>query len=509
MSARPLLEAEPPTARALPAVVIGTLAAPCLFLAYLPMTDLPQHIAVMSMLQNLGDPAFGFDAYYEAAPDRTLYYFTYAIALALANLVPLDIAVRVVVFLSAIAYPLGVLAVLRATGRPGALALLALPLMYNRPFFWGFANFNLALGMALLAIALLERGRRGLAGELALAALCAASVFTHLYGVAILLGYLCLWLVVADSHDRRALVPRLPALSPLAIGTAAWLWLGRGVEGRGWLYFESLTHRVRQLENSVIGGYPNWSDELLLAAMLAAAAFFAAGTFPWSRARWNALGRCERIFAVYAALNLVLYFALPTHIESALFIHFRHALLAVAFLPLLARWPGEPTTRRAATALLAGLAALTFAVHWSHLIRFDREARSFDEVIAQLPDAPRVYSLSWDQEGAVTETHAYHHFHAYIQARRGGLISFSFPELFWNIPVRVREEAGIPKPGGDSEWIPELYDEESVGYYYDYVLVRRHEKRPGVESFENFPYDRIYSNPPWEVYRRRANARSE
>ena len=143
------------------------------------------------------------------------------------------------------------------------------------------------------------------------------------------------------------------------------------------------------------------------------------------------------------------------------------------------------------------------------VFELSEELKKHERTNAPYHEFLRVPSLSWDQEGAVTETHAYHHFHAYIQARRGGLISFSFPELFWNIPVRVREEAGIPKPGGDSEWIPELYDEESVGYYYDYVLVRRHEKRPGVESFENFPYDRIYSNPPWEVYRRRASADTE
>jgi len=52
---------------------------------------------------------------------------------------------------------IAVFAVLRATGKSGVLALLALPLMYNRAFFWGFFNFNLALGMSLVAFALLAR----------------------------------------------------------------------------------------------------------------------------------------------------------------------------------------------------------------------------------------------------------------------------------------------------------------------------------------------------------------
>jgi len=493
-----LLEPESTAASRLPPAIVVVLALPCLFLAYLPMTDLPQHTAVISILKNLGDPAFGFDAYYEAAPERTLYYFTYGIALALAKILPLEFVMRIIVFLSAIAYPLGVLAVLRATGRPGALALLALPLMYSRSYFWGFANFDLALGMALFAVALLERGARNARGEVALAALCVAIVLTHVYGVAIVLGYVCLRLLVGD---RRALLKRLPALSPLAVGALGWIYVGRDVEGRGGSYFPSLAERLLGFEDSVIGGYPDSSDEILLAAMLAAIAFFAAGALPWSRARWHALGRCERTFALYSVLNLALYLALPMHLASGQHIHFRHALLAVAFMPLLAQAPVGPGARRIAPAVLAGLTALTFAIHWSHLFRFDREARSFDDVIARLPDAPKVYYLDWDRSGRVTETYAYHHFHAYIQARRGGVISFSFPEMFWNIPVRLREAAGVPSPAEESEWINRLFDYDEIGDFYDYVLVRKRARQRGVESLAKFPYERIYSNPPWELYR--------
>jgi hypothetical protein len=74
MTGSPLPESESALARWLPPAAIVVLAAPCLFLAYLPMTDLPQHTAVTSILKNLGDPAFAFDAYYEATaqpPDTT------------------------------------------------------------------------------------------------------------------------------------------------------------------------------------------------------------------------------------------------------------------------------------------------------------------------------------------------------------------------------------------------------------------------------------------------------
>ena len=143
------------------------------------------------------------------------------------------------------------------------------------------------------------------------------------------------------------------------------------------------------------------------------------------------------------------------------------------------------------------------------MIRFDREARGFDDVIAQLPDAPRVYFLNQDVSGSVIETYAYLHFHAYIQARRGGLISFSFPELFWNIPVRLREDAGIPVPTEESEWSGQNFYYNEVGNFYDFVLVRGPEKRPGVDPLADSPYERIYSNPPWELYQHPADTAVE
>lgn len=497
--------APPWTSRWGPPAVILALAAPTLFLAYLPMTDWPQHIAVVSMLQHIDDPRFGFGEFYELAPERTLYFFTYALALGLAEFLPLALAMRLVVFLSAIAYPLGVLAVLRATGRPGILALLSLPLMYNRAFFWGFVNFNLALGMSLLAVALLARPTRNARSDLALAALCTAIVFTHAYGTAFMLGYTCLWLAIGE---RRALLRRALPLAPLALGAVAWLVLGHRGEGRGALEFRPLLDRLIWFEDAVLGGYPNWSDEILHGLMLTAVAVLCARTLPWSRKRWRALGHCQRILTLYAGLNFALYWVLPTDIEMALLIYFRHALLAVALLPMLASDHELRDSPIASRALLAALTALTFAVHWTHLVRFDREARPFERVVEKLPDAPKLYFLSWDRKGSVVQTIPYHHFHAYVQARRGGLISFSFPEMFWNIPVRMRDDAGVPEQDKRLEWRPWLYDYDAFGYFYDYVLVRtsRDEHR-GVETLEKFPYELFYADPPWELYRRPLAAR--
>ena len=52
-----------------------------------------------------------------------------------------------------------------------------------------------------------------------------------------------------------------------------------------------------------------------------------------------------------------------------------------------------------------------------------------------------------------------------------------------------------------SEWNARLFDYDEVGDFYDYMLVRKSAEQRGVESLAKFPYERIYSNPPWELYR--------
>ena len=146
--------------------------------------------------------------------------------------------------------------------------------------------------------------------------------------------------------------------------------------------------------------------------------------------------------------------------------------------------------------------ALGVAVHWTHLVRFDREARPFERIIAQIPDAPKIYFLDWGNSDSVVQTRPYHHFHAHIQAKRGGLTSFGFPKRFWNIPVRMRDDAGIPEVAHDVEWHPELFDYDGVGYFYDFVLVCRgpHDEG-GVHTLPSFPYELVYEDPPWSLYR--------
>ncbi len=486
-----------PRARLLSALLLVLLLAPAATLSYLPMTDLPQHLAVTSILWNLHDPAFGFAAWYEPAWDRSLYMLPYLLALAFAPFAPLEVGMRVVVVLSLALLPIGVFALLRALGKPEWLALLALPLVYNRVFFWGFVHFQLALGLALLALAILVRPPRGWASELALAALCVLIVVSHPYGILILAGYILLWLLFGE---RRALARHALALSPLSLGALVWGLYAEAHPNATRVVFSPLLERLDDFEESVLGGYRDASEAHLMIGFLTAWAVLAAPVFPVSRKRWRALTHHERVLWAFAGANLLLFAVIPWQTGLLTELHPRHAVIAMAVLPALAAREGSPRRARRAIAALALLAVITIANSWVHLVRFDREARGFDEVVERIPFGSRIVALTWDANGAVMRTWPYWHFRAYAQARRGGLIAKSFPRMFRNIPVRLRADARLPDSPPSLEQRPSLFDYRAFGFAYDHVLVRTGETK-GRDRFPEFPYRLVFEAPPWQLWR--------
>ncbi len=476
---------------------IAVLGLPALVFRYLPMTDLPQHLAVASILQHHRDPSFGFASYYTVDLTHTPYLLPYLLMLAFGMVMSLPAAMHGVAFLAIVAYPIGVVALLRASGKPCWLAVLALPLVYNRAVFWGFLNYSLSIGLALAAFAFYVDPRRSTARTVAQAALIAATVLSHVYGLAMLIGLVGLYAV---AGGYRALRERVWSLAPLVLGVAVWAWSARATHGYGTGLDPGLRQRLRELPGSILGGYQDASESYLL--MLLVAALFALGGFaiPVTRAKLRAASPVERVAWGFFAVNACCYFVLPQSTWAAKFIHFRHAFLALALLPVAARATVE-RARLLRLALPAIAAGATLICTWAHFALFDREARGFDEVVASVPMNPRLLAMVMDPNGGVMANHPYLHFAAYAQAARGGVISTTFPRVFWNLPVGWRADAGVPETPENFEWWPQRYDEGGFGHFYDYALLRVQSADPLTPSPE-FPFEPIKLAPPWQLYRR-------
>jgi len=464
---------------------IVAVCLPALVLAYLPMTDLPQHLAVASILEHGDDPAFGFGDWYVVDWFRTPYVLPYALAIAFGTPAGLAGCRRIVGFLSIVATPLGVLAVLRAAGKPGWLALLALPFVYGRTFFWGFVNFDLSIGLALLAFALYVSPRVSIRRDIALAAAVLAAALCHLYGL-VLVG------VLVTAFGALGGWPLLKArpwrLAPLVIGAALWLLGAKAQAGYGITISPPLGERIVELPHELLGGYKDRSELVVLALFVAAWA-------PLARVR--GLSPVERVAWLCAAGNLVAYFVLPQATFTAKFIHFRHAYLAVCLLPVVARVP-ERFLQRALPVVLAAVVALN---SWAHLLLFDREARRFDRIVDAVPPKARIVSIIFERDGDFMRTDPYLHFAGYAQAARGGLLAMTFPSTFWNLPVTMKPGLAIPPLPVNAEWNPNLFNDKTFGYFYDYALVRIPVDR-ALAATDNFPFVLVTAAPPWQLYRR-------
>ena len=472
------------------------ICLPVLVFDYLPCTDLPQHLSVASILRGLDDPATGFARYYTVDLGRTMYLLPYGLTLALGAVLPLELAQACVIFLSLVLYPVALMALLRALGKPRALSLLGLPLVYNSAFFWGFINFNLSVGLAIWGMALLLDPRRGWRGDIGLGLLGGLVVFTHLYGLLLLLGFALLLLV---GRHGRSLIRQLVPLAPALVGVIFWPWPGQ-VNPEQVASWKGVAARLLVLPREVFGAYQDRSEILFMALLLGGFLVLGWRAIPLSLQRWRACPWPERAVWLLLLINLLLYQVMPLHTATAKFVHFRHGLIAAMLLPALL--PTKVFLRRPnmARAVLVGVAAASLLGAWWHLHRFNAEAREFDQVLRELPRRPRLLSLIFDPRGQVMATAPYLHFAGHVQARKGGLISTTFAR-FWNIPVRHRPGLGAPETPDSFEWQPLTYRYHQFGYYYPWVLARL---KPGARlpDLGLFPYVEVMREGSWRLYRK-------
>ena len=128
-------------------------SAPVWLVSYVPVQDLPFHVATIRILTSFRDPAYRFSDDFVLALGRTQYVLYHLLGAALARVAgPITAnAVLMSVYLSGTVLALQLL--LRALGRDERLCLLVIPLLINVPFMLGLLPFMLGIPMMFAAIA--------------------------------------------------------------------------------------------------------------------------------------------------------------------------------------------------------------------------------------------------------------------------------------------------------------------------------------------------------------------
>ena len=362
------------------------MAAPLWVGRFLPLLDLPQHLAITTVLLHHDDPAWQLAAYFEPQRSELTPYWAHYLALeGLGRVMPVDAAARVFLSLYVLALPWAAMALARALGRPPALGLFAIPLALNANFYYGFIAYCWSVVLLLWALALLARqldDPRAARGA-GLALLAAALFFTHVQSFAFLLLAAAILACVGDAPAwRRAL-----RAWPLAPATLAiflpWLYLSTTTHPGVERYFPSLEdprakyaaplERLTGFPAAIAGSYRDGTDDWLLGAWaVAVAAAALAAREPGER-------HARGVLALTVAA-LVCYFVLPVSIQGQWNIAQRFAWTVALLLPCLIRRP----PRWLPAAILALSAATAANAAWHH-VRFDREVGPFDRALAALP----------------------------------------------------------------------------------------------------------------------------
>jgi hypothetical protein len=473
-----------------PLAVAGGLAASVPFWVgrFLPFLDLPQHLALATILRHHADPAWGFAPFFEAQwGEFTPYWTHYFLWHVLGALAGLETAARIHLTLYAVALPLAAGELCAAWGRPRRLGLLVLPLVLNTNLYLGFVAYVTAGVLLLVALALLLRQRTSpTAGRGLLLALVAAVLFfTHVQLFTFLL-------MASAALALRRPKAWLPVAAVAALLLVPWVYLSTTNRPGADRYFPDLdsprarfvppSQLVTDLPSAVAGAFQDASDRWLLLAWvgLLAAAVAATARVPEDR----------REVWVLPGMALACYLLLPFSIQGQWNVNHRFAWLLALFL---AAAPRAAPGWLAPAALGLTLAAAANGA-WHH-VRFDREVGGFDRALATLPPRPRVMGLIFDQRGSVVETWPYLHFAQYAMVRHGGLAGHSFAQ---NAPLPVRQRVPLPAP---SVWTPEEFRFDVHGASFDYFIVR---KGPDARVvFGTAPVEQVYADETWRVFARR------
>lgn len=163
-------------------VLLG--AVPLLWPALPPLVDLPGHLARYRVMLSGDAPPLG-----QWAAFHWRFVGNLGVDLLVAALAPwlgLEPAVKLIVLAMPMATMTGMLWIAHeAHGRVQPMTLVALPLAYNFPFFYGFLNYTLAMALALHAFALwlrMTRQRRFRLRAMLFAGIAWLVWTTHLFG---------------------------------------------------------------------------------------------------------------------------------------------------------------------------------------------------------------------------------------------------------------------------------------------------------------------------------------
>jgi hypothetical protein len=478
-----------------------------------PITDIPFHAAETAILRRYGDPAWHFREQFSLNLFDAPYVSMYVVGLLFALIFPIVTATKAMTIVMLALMPIGLSVMFYGMKKSPLWGLLGLGLVWCTLTHWGFLNFMGAIGLFAMAVGftLLALRRPTRLRIIGLSATLLAIFFTHVYRFPFAVAAVVGTTLVMYPATRRV----RPVMAPLAIALGVFaIWrvfrratLGSSVEGLG-LHWD----RVHEIPGHLFGSYVVPTEQELATRMMwitvalfgmTTVLFFAQGRYKNpGRPRWWGIGVTLIPLAI-AAVYLGCYLVLPMTIGVWWFVYPREIVTAI-FIAVGA-FPDMPRQWWLKLPILGAIAWAVgpFAFFIAEQFRdFDQQTADFRAVSAEVPMSPKLMYLVFDHTGSTRSTTPFIHLPAWIQAEKGGWLSWHF--VSWDLhPIRYREnDSQVPPPRPERwEWMPVLFDVKKDGPWFDTFLVRNRSD-PG-HIFAADPAIHLQSHQgTWWLYRR-------
>lgn len=440
---------------------VGALVFSALLLAafftvpYLPMVDLPQHAAQISIWLHLNDPKWAEFQLFELNL-RTPYLGAYALARGLSGLLGVVPALKVVVWLSIVGHWATFDWLVRSLGHGRWLGLLGLPLGMGYGFYFGFISFIGALpfGLAATCLALRHRERPSLANGLWLGGALCATLATHGFA----LGLTMVLVAPLLLRGNGSLIVRgLPLLAP-GLLMLVWLVPGSSARSIGLTVWDPRFWELLQIPGLLLA-----SSGVDHAASVLGVIFLGIVAF--------SLGRPSRELERFIPLSAMLlgYCLFPLSLGGFTPLHPRFAAFLVPSL-LLAFQPQTSAGSPYFDGFVALATGAWFCLFAIRLQRFAHETKPIEDFIARMPAGLKIRPLIFDRgSDAFPGLPAMLHLSAYYVPEKGGYQGYSFA-MYPTSVVRYHPEV-VPTMDRGAEWHPEWFSAPyEIGGYQCFLV---------------------------------------
>lgn len=420
---------------------------------FLPLTDLPQHIAQVSLIRN-----FSTDPSISGSFELNFFnpYATFTLlSAALAWIFPVMVAVKIILSATIILFPASLYFLFARSDGDPAWSFIGFPLAYGANFFWGHLPFLFAVPIAFLSWGLAFEYRTAPSWDRAIKLGCGLVVLFFSHAVAFAVGWIVAALILLGKNGaiQRGV---MGGLAPSAVVCLAWLSMSeQGSDGHGSILWRAGWHRLVELPQ-LLQGFPG--DNVGTSAVVISLLLF----FLLFRPRLKP--------AFISALPFFFILGVCLMGPLRLYAHFFSQRLAVFLVPcaLLAFFP-SPISSHAKKGAVMGIIAIFLVwigVFTQRVVLFNREAAGFRDVLANMRPGRRTAGLILDKQSSVTSYLPYVHFAAYYQALMGGMFEHSFANYFQQVVI-YKQGHGISAEEYNASW-EQLMDNPA----YDYYLIR-------------------------------------